>query len=133
MALSLDDRVAVTDLINRHGHLCDNGELDRLHELFTADAVYDVTDLGGGVLIGPAAMRAAALALGDGNPVAHHITNIVLTETDREVVHARSKAFGVMADGSVGSLTYEDTMIWGPDGWRISRRVVRRRRRPLTR
>jgi hypothetical protein len=33
MALSLDDRVAVTDLINRHGHLCDNGELDRLHEL----------------------------------------------------------------------------------------------------
>ena len=46
---------------------------------------------GGEKLVGLAAIREAALALGDANPVAHHVTNIVLRETADGVVHARSK------------------------------------------
>jgi SnoaL-like domain len=133
MTLTAEDRTAITDLINRHGHLTDSGELDRMHDLFTADAVYDVTDLGGGVLTGLATLRDAALALGEGNPVAHHVTNIVLTETADDLVHALSKGIGIKADGTVGSVTYGDTIARGDSGWRISHRIIRARRVPLMR
>ncbi|MGC5286118.1 nuclear transport factor 2 family protein [Micromonospora sp. DT231] len=133
MTLTAEDRAAITDLINRHGHLTDSGEFDRMHELFTGDVAYDVTDLGGGVLTGLAMLKDAALALGQGNPVAHHVTNIALTELADDRVHALSKGIGINADGTIGSVTYEDTIVRGDSGWRISHRTVRARRVPLTR
>src|SRR5688500_18951430 len=101
----MDDRIAITDLINEHGHATDRGDFDALSALFTPDVTYDVSALGGGVLVGLAAAREAALALADANPVAHHVTNIVMHQTADEAVHARSKGLGIMADGSVGSVT----------------------------
>ncbi|WP_433127175.1 nuclear transport factor 2 family protein [Micromonospora sp. CA-240977] len=133
MRLTAEDRTAITDLINRHGHLTDSGDFDRMPELFTADVAYDVTDLGGGVPTGLATLRDAALALGEGNPVGHHVTNIVLTGVADDRVHALSKGIGIYADGTAGSVTYEDTIVRGDDGWRISQRTVRARRVPLTR
>jgi hypothetical protein len=133
MTLTAEDRTAITDLINLHGHLTDSGEFDRMHELFTADVGYDVTDLGGGVLTGLATLRDAALALGQGNPIAHHVTNIVLTGVADDRVHALSKGIGINANGTIGSVTYEDTIVRGDSGWRISHRTVRARRVPLTR
>jgi SnoaL-like domain len=91
MALSVDDRVAITDLINQHGHLTDRGDFDGMSALFTEDVTYDVSDFGAGVLTGLAAAREAALALGNANPVAHHVTNTVLDERADGVVHALSK------------------------------------------
>ncbi|WP_331767812.1 nuclear transport factor 2 family protein [Embleya sp. NBC_00896] len=131
MALNAEDRVTITDLIALHGHLVDVGELQRLDELFTADVIYDVTDLGGTALEGLDGIRQAAHALGAGNPVAHHVTNIVLTPiSDTEVV-ARSKGIGVNTDGTCGSATYEDTVVRTDSGWRISHRKVHARRVPL--
>lgn len=131
MALTTEDRSAIADLINLHGHLADRGDLDGLAVLFSEDVTYDVRSLGGGVLTGLAAIRDAALALGEANPVAHHVTNIVLSEDADGTVRALSKGLGVMADGSCGSVTYEDTVELGSDGWRITHRVVRARRTPL--
>ncbi|MFG1918676.1 nuclear transport factor 2 family protein [Micromonospora sp. NPDC048898] len=131
MPITMDDRITITDLINSHGHLTDRGDFDGLAALFTDDVVYDVSALGGGTLIGLAAAREAGLALGDANPVAHHVTNIVLRETADGTVNALSKGFGVMADGSTGSVTYEDTVERTAAGWRITHRIVRARRRPL--
>ncbi|WP_433081254.1 nuclear transport factor 2 family protein [Dactylosporangium sp. CA-052675] len=131
MAITADDRIAITDLINSHGHLTDRGDFDGLSALFTEDVVYDVSALGSGTLVGLAAAREAALALADANPVAHHVTNIVLRETADGTVNALSKGFGVMADGSTGSVTYEDTVERTAVGWRIAHRVVRPRRTPL--
>src|SRR5205085_8025126 len=91
MALTAQDRTVITDLINRHGHLTDRGDFDGLRELFTDDVSYDVSALGGGVLAGLAAAREAALALGERNPVAHHVTNIVLAEAPDGAVRALSK------------------------------------------
>jgi hypothetical protein len=138
MPFTSDDRTAVTDLINRHGHLTDAGELDRMDEVFTPDVVYDVSDLGipgldDGVLTGLATLRAATLAVGQANPVAHHITNIVISETGDDLVNAVSKGLGVSTDGTVGSVTYEDTVARTGAGWRIRRRTVRARRVPLER
>ncbi|MFI6880933.1 nuclear transport factor 2 family protein [Streptomyces sp. NPDC050400] len=131
MAFTHEDRTAVTELLALHGHLFDAGELDRLDELFTVDVVYDVADFGGPPLRGVAALRDAALALGAGNPVAHHITNVVLTEVTDDRAQVLSKGLGVLADGTTGSVTYEDTVVRGADGWRIAHRKVVARRVPL--
>jgi hypothetical protein len=131
MPLGPEDRTAITELLSMHGHLFDAGELDRLDELFTADVVYDISDLGQEPLVGIAAIRDASLALGPANPVGHHITNIVLTELDEGRVRALSKGIGINADGTSGSVTYEDTVVPGDGGWRISRRRVLARRVPL--
>jgi hypothetical protein len=129
--MDLEDRIAITELISLHGHLVDAG--DPPDRLFTPDVRYDVSDLGGGVLIGPEAVWQAGLALGEGNPVGHHVTNVVLTEVGPDEVASLSKGIGVMADGSCGSATYEDTVVRTRAGWRISRRKVIPRRRPLGR
>lgn len=115
-----------------HGHLIDAGQLDRLNDLFTDDVTYDVTDYAGASLEGIAAIQNAALALGDGNPVAHHVTNIVFTGEAQDEVHVRSKGIGVNTDGTTGSVTYEDTIIRTDRGWRIRYRKVLARRTPLS-
>ncbi|MEV4891042.1 nuclear transport factor 2 family protein [Nonomuraea sp. NPDC055795] len=131
MTLTYEDRVAITDLIAMHGHLCDSGELDRLDEVFTADVLYDVTDFGQEALRGVAACADAGRALGELNPVGHHVTNVVLNEEADGRVRARSKGIGVNADGTSGSVTYEDTILRLGQGWRISHRKVIARRAPL--
>ena len=128
MTLAPDDRAEITELLARHGHLFDDGEFDRLDLLFTASVRYDVTAFGGGVLQGIEAIRAATLALGDRNPVGHHVTNVVLTEQPDGSVRARSKGIGIYADGTAGSVTYEDEIVRTDDGWRIDARTVAPRR-----
>jgi len=128
VTLAPDDRAEITELLARHGHLFDDGEFDRLDLLFTASVRYDVTAFGGGVLQGIEAIRAATLALGDRNPVGHHVTNVVLIEQPDGSVRARSKGIGVYADGTAGSVTYEDEIVRTDDGWRIDARTVAPRR-----
>jgi hypothetical protein len=129
--LTADDRFAIADLINLHGHLTDRGDFAGMSKLFADDVTYDVSAFGGPVLAGLAAVREAAIALGDANPLAHHVTNIVLDESPGGAVRASSKYLGVMADGSVASGTYEDTVVHRDHGWRIAHRVIRPRRTPL--
>jgi ketosteroid isomerase-like protein len=124
MALSEQDRIDISDLINLHGHLTDAGDLDRAGELFTPDVTYDLDDFGLGSLHGTASVRAAALAVGDANPVGHHVTNIVITRIDDRSARVQSKGIGVMADGTAGSVAYDDIVTRQPDGWKISCRKV---------
>jgi hypothetical protein len=131
MALTAEDRFTIAELIAMHGHLCDSGELDRLDEVFTADVSYDVADFGQEVLRGVTALAEAGRALGERNPVGHHVTNVILSEQPDGRVHARSKAIGIYADGRSGSLTYEDTVVRLENDWRISHRKVLARRAPL--
>ena len=130
MTLSVGDRLAIHELLALHGHLVDEGALDRLRELFTDDVTYDLTPLGGTTLSGIDAIAASAKELGDRNPVAHLVTNVVVTEHDGEVT-TRSKFIGVRRDGSVGSGVYDDLLRRTAEGWRIARRRVSLRREPL--
>ncbi len=43
MRLTTDDRAAVQDVVALHGHLTDDGEFDRMTEVFSDDVVYDVS------------------------------------------------------------------------------------------
>jgi ketosteroid isomerase-like protein len=131
MALSERDRIDINDLINLHGHLTDAGRLNEAGELFTPDVTFDLDDFGGGSLHGAAALRAAALALGDANPVGHHVTNIVITAIDDRTARVRSKGIGIKADGTAGSVVYDDVVTRQPGGWKISYRKVTGRRAAL--
>jgi SnoaL-like domain len=102
MPLTIEDRLAIGDLICRHGHLIDAGELDRLDELFTSDVVYDVSDFTGESLLGLEAIREAALALGERNPLGHHVTNLVMSAEGEDEVTAHSKGIGVNRTGARG-------------------------------
>jgi hypothetical protein len=130
MAIAIEDRLAIVELVARHGHLVDNGDLHRSDELFDADAVFDLSDLGAGTVHGLAALYELARRLGDANPVGHHVTNTVLSVLPEGGVLALSKGIGVNADGTCGSVTYEDRLARRPDGWRIVHRRIRARRRP---
>jgi hypothetical protein len=89
--LTAADRWAIGETISLHGHLFDEGHLDRLGDLFTADVVYDLTDVGMQPLHGIEEIRRATLELGADNPVAHHVTNIIITSEEHDCVRTRSK------------------------------------------
>ena len=125
------DRIQIHELINLHGHLMDEGDFDRLDELFTDDVVYDVSALGGTRLIGARAIAEAGLALGASNPLGHHVTNVVLTEIRDDRARVRSKGLAVMAGGTVGSVVYDDEVFRTDEGWRIAVRRVLPRKVPL--
>lgn len=131
MQLTDADRWAITETIAMHGHLFDNGEFDRLEEIFTADVIYDVTAVGMSDLHGISEIRQAALELGDGNPLAHHVTNTTITEVAEDYVRTRCKAIVVLSGGGCGTATYIDTLRHDRGRWRISHRIVKPQRVPL--
>src|ERR1700719_145827 len=114
MELPEQDRTDINDLINLHGHLTDAGKLDQACELLTPDVTYDLNDLGHGSLHGTAAVREAALALGDASPVGHHVTNVVITAIDDRSARVQSKGIGIKADGTAGSVVYDDIVTRQP-------------------
>jgi 3-phenylpropionate/cinnamic acid dioxygenase small subunit len=129
--LSVEDRLAIHELLALHGHLMDGGELERMGELFLADVVYDLNAVSKGVQVGVGELAASALALGANNPLGHHVTNVVIEEGSGDSARVRSKYLGVMRDGSVGSGVYEDALRKTAEGWRIAYRKVIPRREPL--
>jgi ketosteroid isomerase-like protein len=131
MELTERDQTDICDLINLHGHLTDAGKLDEAGELFTPDVTYDLSDFGLGPLHGTAAVREAALELGDASPVGHHVTNVVITPVDARSARVQSKGIGIQADGTAGSVVYDDIVTRRPGGWKISYRKVTARRAVL--
>jgi SnoaL-like domain len=129
--LHAEDRQAIGEILSLHGHLFDGGHLDRLGEIFTPDVVYDMSAVGVGTFEGIEAIRIAALKLGAGNPVAHHVTNVVITGEEDGLVSARSKGLMLMANGTFASVTHLDTLQRHDGGWRISRRVILAQQTPL--
>jgi 3-phenylpropionate/cinnamic acid dioxygenase small subunit len=126
MLTNAGDVLAIHQLLALHGHLIDAREFDRLDELFTADAVYDVSALGQGEIRGIDRFRevSAAFVEDERNPVGHHVTNVIVEEPTGDATTVRSKAIGVLRDGRSGSVTYVDRVVRTPDGWRIAARRV---------
>jgi len=130
--LNAEDRCAIAETLSLHGHLFDGGHLDRLGEIFAPGVVYDLTDLGMGTFEGIEAIRRGALQLGDRNPLAHHVTNIVITNEVRGEVTVKSKGLVIRADGTFGSVNHLDTLFQHGGQWRISRRVITAQRAPMS-
>ena len=129
MTLSADDRLAICELLGRYGHLIDQRRWDDLAaDVFTEDVVFDATSFGHAVTTSSAELIEHWRSDLSMHPLAHHVTNIVITEDGDGTVRVLSKAIGVGRKGRVGSATYDDVVVRTPEGWRLSRRIAVLRR-----
>lgn len=124
--LNADDRWAINETVSLHAHVSDNGDLDRLEEIFTPDVTYDMSAVGVGSFEGIEVVRAAARRM-EANPVgplAHHVTSIVVSEGAGDSATVESKGLLVMRDGSLETVVNRDTVVRHDGRWRIRRRVI---------
>lgn len=122
------DILAIHELLARYGHIIDEREWQRVEELFTPGAVYDMTAFGLGRVVGAAAIRNLWSRPDAAHPLAHHATNIVVSEDADGTVRVLSKGLGVGPNGRVGSVVYRDVVEHTPDGWRFAARTAVLRR-----
>jgi hypothetical protein len=122
--LPAEDRLAIGEVLSLHGHIFDASELDRLDEIFTPEVVYDMSAVGFGVFEGIETVRSAAASMGDQGPLAHHVTNVLISSDEDEVVTAHSKGLMLMRDGTLASVTHHDTLRRHNGDWRINRRII---------
>jgi 3-phenylpropionate/cinnamic acid dioxygenase small subunit len=124
--LTTADRLEIHETLALHAHLLDTDQFERLDELFTPDAVYDMTKVGMGEFSGreTIAVAAARLAASGRSPIAHFVTNILIMNDSGDEVSTLSKGLMIHADGRIEGVTHEDTLRRHDGGWRISRRVI---------
>ncbi len=122
------DRLAIHELLALYGHVIDERQWERVGELFTADARYDMREFSLGEVRGADAIRALWSGPGAAHPLAHHATNIVVSEDAAGTVHVLSKGLGVGPNGRVGSVVYRDTVVRTAQGWRFASRTAALRR-----
>ena len=122
------DRLAIHELLGRYGHVIDERRWSDMELVFTDDVVYDSTDLGGEITRTLDELRARWSGDESLHPLAHHATNIVVTEDPDGVVRVLSKGIGVGRKGRVGSVIYRDVVVRTEAGWRLSYRRAELRR-----
>lgn len=129
--MNTQDRLDIAEVLARQSHIIDRGELELLDAVFTADAIYDMSAAGLPVIEGVDALRTGALRLGAENPLAHHITNVVITRDGGDEADVDSKGLLLTADGHVRSVSHRDLLRRTAAGWRIARRTIVPQRAPL--
>jgi alkylhydroperoxidase/carboxymuconolactone decarboxylase family protein YurZ len=139
-ALDPEDEIAILRLIALYGHIADEGQFDRMDELFTQDAVFDTTAAGSKRLEGLEAIRQHWSTVRQ--PVAHHGTNVVITPVgpgeamvvskgvtlfpgeEQAFTHANATPIAPLRTSSI---VYRDRVVKTPAGWRLAERRGERR------
>ncbi len=122
------DRLELHELPGRYGDAIDDRNWEGLGRIFTDDAVFDLTDIGGPRVEGLAEIR-RYMDEEATHPLTHLMTNIYVDdEADGVKMYFRIVA---RAKGGVfGTASYYDDVVKTPDGWRVRNRVITGRRRP---
>ena len=121
------DRLELHELPGRYGDAIDDRDWERLDDIFTADAVFDLTDLGAPRCEGLDAIKRFMDEEAD-HPRTHLMTNIYVNEAATGV-QLRFRIVALLGGGKVGSASYYDDVVKTPAGWRVQHRVVTLRRR----
>jgi 3-phenylpropionate/cinnamic acid dioxygenase small subunit len=126
------DRLELHELPGRYGDAIDDRDWDRLDQVFTTDAVFDLTDLDAPGFDAPRLEGLDEIKRfmdeDARHPQTHTMTNIYVDETaDGVQLNFRILALG--RSGRVGTASYHDDVVKTPDGWRVAHRVVTLRRR----
>ena len=121
------DRLELHELPGRYGDAIDDRDWPRLERIFTEDAVFDLTDLGGPALHGLSAIQ-QYMDTEASHPKTHLMTNIYVDETD-EGVKMFFRIVAMLSGGKMGTASYYDDVVQTPDGWRVKHRVISSRRR----
>ena len=128
MALDLNDKTAILELLNRYCHNADYNPPERMRELFTADGVFEVPAMGLR-FEGIDAIVAFFTSSREASASARHIISNVVIDGSGD--RATSSAYlQVLADrdGTMSMVAfgrYMDELTRGADGrWRLAHRSV---------
>lgn len=127
-ALSVEDRLDITDFFNRYCYLVDDNDQEAWLDLFTPDGVFDVPGLG--CSSGREQLRSLIqmVADGSGGHWRHQLTNVLATAGD-EPGTARVRTYGLVTDwrdgGALSTFNNYRCDLRKVDGqWRIARLVA---------
>lgn len=124
--MDVAERLELHELPGRYGDAIDDRDWDRLDRIFTADAVFDLTDLGVPLLTGLDAIK-RFMDEDAQHPKTHLMTNIYVDETD-DGVELFFRIVAMRSGGLMGTASYRDAVVKTDAGWRVSHRVVTLRR-----
>jgi 3-phenylpropionate/cinnamic acid dioxygenase small subunit len=128
--MDIADRIELHELPGRYGDAIDDRDWARLAEIFTDDAVFDITDLGEPCLNGLAEIQ-RYMDEDARHPRAHLMTNIYVDETP-DATRLSFRIVALLPERVVGTASYYDEVVKTAAGWRVKHRVITRRRRPTT-
>ena len=131
--MSVEDRLAIQDLLARYADIVDGRDFDRLDELFTADAHIDYTATGaiaGDLDATKRFLRDALAAF----VRSQHMMGLPVISIDGDRATARTPCHNPMVldngDGTASvwliGIRYEDELVRTSGGWRIRRRSLQR-------
>ena len=124
--MDVADRLELHELPGRYGDAIDDRDWAALDRIFTADAVFDLTDLDGPRLEGLEAIKAFMDAEAR-HPRTHTMTNVYVDETD-EGTELHFRILALLPEGRMGTASYHDKVVKTADGWRVADRFVALRR-----
>jgi hypothetical protein len=127
MTISADDRLELHELPGRYGDAIDDRDWGRLDRIFTADATFDLTDLGVPLLEGLTEIR-RFMDEDAQHPKTHTMTNIYV-DADDNGVRLNFRIVALQRGGLAGTASYYDQVVKTDAGWRVKHRVVTLRRR----
>lgn len=121
-----DDAMMINKLLADYGHVVDEHDWDRAHEVFAEDFVFEMGGSGRPDLHGIADIVATFKGR---NMYAHVTTNVSITEDGDGTVRAHSKFIGFPNEGPPVTGDYHDELVRTPAGWRLRRRRGELRKR----
>jgi 3-phenylpropionate/cinnamic acid dioxygenase small subunit len=127
-AITTVDRLELHELPGRYGDAIDDRDWRALDRIFTADAVFDLTDLGVPLLVGLPEIK-RFMDEDAQHPKTHMMTNIYVDETDAGA-ELNFRIVALQRGGLAGTASYYDDVVKTAAGWRVQHRVVTLRRRP---
>ncbi|MFA5708180.1 nuclear transport factor 2 family protein [Mycolicibacterium sp.] len=121
-----EDALQIQMLLADYGHVVDDHDWDRAHEVFAEDFVFEMGAMGRPDLHGIPDIVANFKGR---NMYAHVTTNTTMREQDDGTVIAHSKFIGFPNEGPPVTGDYHDQIVRTPAGWRLQRRRAELRQR----
>lgn len=126
MTLTAEDINAIHTVLSTYGHIVDDHDWERGHEVFAEDFVFDRSAFGLPDLHGLEDIVATFLGR---NMYAHFTGNVTLAEQDDGTVRAHSKFIGFPNEAPPVTGDYHDILVKTDAGWRLQRRSADVRQR----
>ena len=120
MTIDIADRLELHELPGRYGDAIDDRNWDRLRDIFTDDAVFDLTGVGARRLEGIDDI-VHFMNIEASHPKTHMMTNIYVDEQDENVI-MNFRIVALLGKGLVGTASYYDRVVKTDQGWRVQHR-----------